>query len=177
MIQEKSLNTIWYTLLMKQKEFLFTDGSVNPKQNIGFGAYLHVKQNEVYDESLRKRVKVKKFDSTSSTKLELETLLWALSEIDLKDVELSVFTDCQNILGLYSRREKFEKSDYLTSKNKKIANHELYKKFYKITDAIKCKFIKVKGHKPKTQKDNIDNFFTLVDKASRNALREVYVKL
>lgn len=39
MIQEKSLNTI----LMKEKEFLFTDGSVNPKKKIGFGAYLYVK--------------------------------------------------------------------------------------------------------------------------------------
>ena len=157
---------------MKQKEFLFTDGSVNPKQNIGFGAYLHVKQNDVYDESLNNRVKVKKFDDTSSTKLELETLLWALNEINLTDVELTIFTDCQNILGLHSRREKFEKNDYLTSKNKKIANHELYKKFYKITDTLYCQFIKVKGHKPKNEKDNIDKFFTLVDKASRNALRE-----
>ena len=75
---------------MKQKEFLFTDGSVNPKQNIGFGAYLHVKQSQVYDEFLKQRVKVKRFDSTSSTKLELETILWALNEIDLKDVELSI---------------------------------------------------------------------------------------
>jgi len=157
---------------MKQKEFIFTDGSVDPKQNIGFGAYLHVKQNEVYDEFLKSRVKVKRFDATSSTKLELETLLWALNEVNLVDVELLIFTDCQNILGLHSRREKFEKNNYLTKKNKKIANHELYKKFYKITDTLNCQFIKVKGHKPKNEKDNIDKFFTLVDKASRNALRE-----
>jgi ribonuclease HI len=157
---------------MKQKEFLFTDDSVNPKQNIGFGAYLHVMQNDVYDDSLKSRVKVKKFDATSSTKLELEPLLWALNELNLVTVELIVFTDCQNILGLHLRREKFEKNNYLTKKNKKIANHELYKKFYKITDTLHCQFIKVKGHKPKSEKDNIDKFFTLVDKASRNALRE-----
>ena len=160
---------------MKQQQFLFTDGSVNPKQNIGFGAYLHVKQNDTYDESLKKSVKIKRFDATSSTKLELETLLWALDEINIADEELIVFTDCQNILGLNSRREKFEKNDYLTKKNKKIANHELYKKFYKITDTLHCQFIKVKGHKPKNEKDNIDKFFTLVDRASRNALRECSV--
>jgi len=157
---------------MKKQQFLFTDGSVNPKQNIGFGAYLHVKQNDTYDESLKKSVKVKRFDATSSTKLELETLLWALDEINIADEELIVFTDCQNILGLNSRREKFEKNDYLTNKNKKIANHELYKKFYKITDTLHCQFIKVKGHKPKNEKNNMDKLFTLVDKASRNALRE-----
>ena len=157
---------------MKKQEFLFTDGSVNPKQNIGFGAYLHVKQNDVYDESLKSKVKVKRFDDTSSTKLELETLLWALNEINSTDAGLTVFTDCQNILGLHSRREKFEQNDYLTSKNKKIANYELYKKFYQVTDILHCQFIKVKGHKPKNEKDNIDKFFTLVDIASRNALRE-----
>jgi len=156
---------------MKQKHFLFTDGSVNPKQNIGFGAYLHVKENDAYDETLKHRVKVKRFEDTSSTKLELETFLWALSQINLDDEELVVFTDCQNILGLFERREKFEKNDYLTSKNKKIANHELYKNFYQVTDTIKCQFIKVKGHKPKSEKNSIDKFFTLVDKASRNALR------
>jgi len=157
---------------MKQKEFLFTDGSVDPKQNIGFGAYLHIKQNDLYAEFLKSRVKVKRFDATSSTKLELETLLWALNEVNLVDVELLIFTDCQNILGLHSRREKLEKNNYLTKKNKKIANHELYKKFYKIIDTLNCQFIKVKGHKPKNEKNNIDKFFTLVDKASRNALRE-----
>lgn len=157
---------------MKQKQFLFTDGSVNPKHNTGFGAYLHVNESDVYLESLNQSVKVKRFDNTSSTKLEVETMLWALNQINPDDVRLIVFTDCQNILSLETRREKFEKNDYMTKKNKKIANHELYKEFYKITDTIECQFVKVKGHKPKNDKDNIDKFFTLVDKASRNALRE-----
>jgi len=154
-----------------KKQYLFTDGSVNPQENIGFGAYLHVEEDIAYDESLKHNVKVKRFDATSSTKLELETLLWALDEINPINIELTVFTDCQNILGLHSRRKKFENSDYMTKKNKKIVNHELYKAFYKITDSIKCNFIKVKGHKPKSVKNDIDKFFTLVDRASRNALR------
>ncbi len=156
---------------MKQ-QYLFTDGSVNPQQNIGFGAYLHVDENESFKESLNQKVKLKKFNGTSSTKLELETLLWALNEINFENLSLIVFTDCQNILGLSSRREKFEKNNYMTGKNKKIANHELYKKFYKMTDTLNCHFVKVKGHKPKNEKDNIDKFFTLVDKASRTGLRE-----
>ncbi|WP_024955052.1 ribonuclease HI [Sulfurospirillum arcachonense] len=157
---------------MKQKQLLFTDGSVNPQQNIGFGAYLHVRENDIYNESLKHDIKLKKFENTSSTKLELETLLWALNEISIEESELIVFTDCQNILGLPARREKFEKNSYLSAKNKKISNHELYKEFYKITDLLQCQFIKIKGHKPKKDKDNRDKFFTLVDRASRNALRE-----
>lgn len=154
-----------------KKSYLFTDGSVAPKSNIGFGAYLHVDENELFIESLKQRIKVKKFTETSSTKLEVQTMLWALSNIKIEDNELIIYTDCQNILGLPARREKFEKNAYLTSKNKLIANHELYKEFYKITDSLNCKFVKVKGHKPKGDKDSIDILFTLVDKASRNALR------
>ncbi len=48
----------------------------------------------------------------------------------------------------------------------------IYKKFFKITDRIDCEFIKVKGHKKSSTKNEIDNIFTLVDKATRNALRE-----
>lgn len=156
---------------MKEKQYLFTDGSVNPQQSIGFGAYLHVNENSLHVKPHKKDIKLKKFINTSSTKLELQTLLWALEEISIKDEELIVFTDCQNILGLQARREKFEKNDYMNAKKKKIANHELYKKFYTITDELNCQFIKVKGHKQKVDKDYIDELFTLVDRASRDALR------
>ncbi len=59
--------------------------------------------------------------------------------------------------------------------NKRIKNHELYKEFYKITDLLDCDFVKVKGHKKQEAKDEIDKIFTLVDKASRNALREAHL--
>jgi len=81
---------------MKQKQFLFTDGSVNPRKNIGFGAYLYVKENDDYNASWNQNIKVKKFGSTSSTKLEIETMLWALKEMSSSDRALIVFTDCQN---------------------------------------------------------------------------------
>ena len=156
---------------MRQKQFLFTDGSADPRKNIGFGAYLHVRDVDHFDASLKQQIKIKKFEPTSSTKLEIETLLWALKNINPKEGALVVFTDCQNILGLQKRRDKLESHDYLTSKNKKIANHELYQEFFKLQDTLQCQFIKVKGHRPKDDKDAIDRFFTLVDRASRNALR------
>ncbi len=60
---------------------LFTDGSVNTKSNIGYGAYLAVSECGLPLDSLRARVKVRRFEHTSSTKLELQTLLWALRDI------------------------------------------------------------------------------------------------
>lgn len=158
---------------MKQL-LLFCDGSVNPQKKIGFAAYF------IYDNNLiTQDIKIKRFEDTSSTKLEIETLLWALSDLKYKDEEILVYTDCQNILSLEKRRKKLELNNYKTSTGKIVKNHELYKNFYKIIDNIKentiCKIEKVKGHKKSNEKNEIDKLFNLVDKASRKALRE-YLK-
>lgn len=151
---------------------LFTDGSVNPQLKIGFGAYLLVAEEGVCLDALEKSVKVKRFEQTSSTGLELQTLLWALSDFSASGAKIIIYTDCQNILGLQGRREKFEKNDYLSKNNKRIGHFKLYKEFYRVTDLLECEFVKVQGHKLSYHKDEIDKLFTLVDRASRKALRE-----
>ena len=42
-----------------------------------------------------------------------------------------------------------------------------------MVDILDCEFIKVKGHKKTAIKNEIDEIFTLVDRATRKALREV----
>ncbi|CAI6148556.1 MAG: Ribonuclease H [uncultured Sulfurimonas sp.] len=155
----------------KPQIYLFTDGSVNPQRGIGFGAYLFLGKLDFFSK-LEKEVKVKKFTNTSSTRLELETLLWALSDISSKNHKIVIYTDCQNIIGLNDRRDRFEKNKYITGKGKLIKNHELYKEFFKLIDNFDCEFLKVKGHKKSSTKDEIDDIFTLVDRATRNALRK-----
>jgi len=157
---------------MKPKIFLFVDGSVHPQSCVGFGGYLLLYESELSSSTLEKKVKTRKFENTSSTKLEIEALLWALEDTSLKNFQIVVYTDCQNIIGLQDRREGFEKKNYITSKNKKIKNHELYKEFFKMVDILDCEFIKVKGHKKTSIKNEIDELFTLVDRATRKALRE-----
>jgi ribonuclease HI len=95
-----------------------------------------------------------------------------LEEIIDKNVVIEVYTDCQNIIGLEDRRKRLETNDYKSSKGKLINNQELYKEFFEKIDKLNIIFIKVKGHKKNSLKDEIDNIFNLVDKASRNALRE-----
>ena len=150
---------------------LFTDGSVNTKSKIGFGAYLVVDDIDDSIDTLKKSVRTKKFENTSSTKLELQTMIWALNEIKDSCKKLIVYTDSQNIIGLKDRREKLEQNNYYSKNNKRLSNYELYQQFYSLTDILDCEFIKVKGHKSSKQKDSIDRIFTLVDKASRNAVR------
>jgi ribonuclease HI len=150
---------------------LLADGSVNTQSKIGYGAYLVVSQNGLSLDSLRKLVKVRRFEHTSSTKLELQTLLWALNELKPFWNKVIIYTDSQNIIGLHGRRKRFEQNDYRSKKNKRINNYKLYQEFYQITDQLDYELIKVRGHQVSNQKDNVDKLFTIVDRASRNALR------
>ena len=150
---------------------LLTDGSVNTQSNIGYGAYLTVSEHGLSLDSLRTRVKVRRFEHTSSTKLELQTLLWALSDIQALGRKVIAYTDSQNIMGLPARRDRFKQNDYRSRKNKRLNNYELYQEFYRIINQLDCELVKLDGHRLSNQKDDIDRLFSLVDRASRNALR------
>ena len=154
--------------LSMKELLLFTDGSLDTHSKIGYGAYLALPESGL---SLRTGVKVMEFENTSSTKLELQTLLWALGDIRPSVSKVTVYTDSQNIIGLQGRRGRFEQNDYRSKKNRLLNNYELYQKFYRMTDQLECVFIKVRGHQASDQKDDIDRLFTLVDRASRDALR------
>ena len=151
---------------------LITDGSVNTQSRIGYGAYLTVSEAGICLDELKTRVKVKRFERTSSTNLELQTLLWALNDIEVSGRKLIVYTDSQNIIGLPGRRERLEQRGYRSRNNTLLKNLELYQEFYRLTDELDCELLKIRGHQVSEQKDDIDRFFTLVDRASRNALRE-----
>jgi ribonuclease HI len=157
---------------------VFTDGSVNNQLKVGYGAYLVVSQQCRSIDRLKHDVKIKRFTPTSSTKLELQTLLWALHDIIIlaaeRDFRLTIYTDSQNIIGLPYRRIALEQSNYFSSNNKRLNNYELYREFYQLTSSIKCTLVKVVGHQTSSNKDEVDRLFALVDKASRRALREQF---
>lgn len=151
---------------------LFTDGSVDTKLKIGYGAFLLIEEENLVISELKEMVQVKRFENTSSTRLELQTLLWALGELPNKSSPITIFTDSQNIIGLLGRRTRLEKNDFKNKQNKLLNNHDLYRSFYQLADSIPFELVKVAGHLPKSQKDKIAQLFTLVDKASRRALRD-----
>ncbi|MGE4396488.1 MAG: ribonuclease HI [Sulfurimonas sp.] len=161
-----------YVDINKPTLFLFTDASVDPHTKVGYGAYLLLGEFELEAPLEKLKVKVKRFEATNSSKLELETFLWALQKLPTKNSKVIVYTDCQNIINLKDREEKIKKSGYMTKRGTLIKNHMLYEKFYELTDLYECDFIKVKGHKRSEDKDEIDKYFTLVDKAAREALRK-----
>lgn len=136
---------------------------------IGYGAYLAIPDLHVDLKTLESRVQLKRFEETSSTRLEVETLIWALRETQPETV--TVYTDSQTIIGLPERRMKLEKLRY-RSKTGVLLNHaQLYQEFFDLIDPLDSTLIKVEGHQRCRQKSMIDHLFTLVDRASRRALR------
>lgn len=154
-----------------EKLLLFVDGSLDVRSKIGYGAYLALTDPGLAPEAAKAQVKVKRFEPTSSTKLELQTLLWALGDIQAVDKKIIVHTDSQNIFGLEGRRDHFEQNDYRSSKNRRLNNYELYQEFFKITDELDCEIVQVRGHLRANEKAESDRIFTIVDRASRQALR------
>ncbi len=148
---------------------LFTDGSVHAQSGVGYGAYLFVSEND----SLLKPLKpvVKRFEETSSTRLELQTLLWALDTIGPSNGKIYIYTDSQNIISLPERRDRLEQHDFKSKRNKLLSNHELYRQFYTKVDVLDLELIKVVGHLSSGKKSETDRLFTLVDRAARAALR------
>lgn len=155
---------------------LFIDGSVDTKTRIGFGAYLVVNDTALPLADLKTKVSVKRFENTSSTTLELQTLLWALDEVlvlySATATQVEIYTDSQNIVGLLERRNKLEQQDYRANKGKRLNNARLYQQFFNLIDQCNCEVIKIAGHKPKHLKTDLDRVFALVDRASRSSLRE-----
>ena len=148
---------------------LFTDGSVHPASRTGYGAALLVLDPCPELEQLRPHVRLKRFEDTSSTQLEIETLIWALQGIPAGRV--TVYTDSQNIMSLPKRRARLEKKQYRSSAGALLKNAELYQEFFRLVDGLECTFVKVKGHRQNDDKTPLDRIFSLVDRASRQALR------
>ena len=155
-----------------EKIRLFTDGSLNVQTNIGYGAILWITGAPLSLDILQTQIKVKRFENTSSTKLELQTLLWALSEVPEETQHLTVYTDSQNIVELLGRRTRLEQNNFRSKKNVSLKNGELYKAFFRLLETLNCEFVKITGHQPSKNKNETERIFALVDKASRKALRK-----
>ena len=154
-----------------ETKFIFTDGSVNPQLGIGYGAYLIVPSLNFALADLKNDIQIKRFTHTSSTKLEIQTLLHALCKVQPGTSKVMIYTDSQNIIGLQGRRKKLEANQFQSKQKKQLPNAVLYKEFYRLVDTLDCTFYKIRGHSPSKQKTKIEKIFSLVDKASRQALR------
>lgn len=162
---------------------LFTDVSVNPQRKLGIGGYLLIpvtflenEPHEIERGALSAQLKIKRFTDTSSTKLELQTVLWALE--DLRDElagpapgTLQVFTDSQCVTGLLGRRKHLTENDYISKRSRQPLPHALlYRELYAAYDRLNFQLNKVTGHSPSCTHDTARRIFSYVDREVRKEL-------
>lgn len=162
---------------------LFIDASLNPLLKCGVGGYLVVPASflEVAPAGLERsdvteRMVLRRFADTSSSKLEVQTVLWALEDYQnqLKASgpgKLLVYTDSQCVAGLPKRRPGLVANSFLSKKTDSlIRNAPLYLRFYELFDELGFEVIKVAGHSRSYSHDTVHRIFSFIDREVRKAL-------
>lgn len=163
---------------------LFTDASLNPKLHLGVGAclvvpaaFLEQPAESIAAIAVAELVRMKRFEETSSTALEVRTALWALEEYrtgqhDAGPAQLRLYCDSQCIAGLPGRRAAIEAQKYVSrGSGRQLQNAPLYSAFYKLHDQLGFEIIKVAGHTRTAARDTVHRIFACLDKEARRALR------
>jgi len=163
---------------------LFTDASLNPKLKVGVGGYLLVPEsfietppNLIKTTELNKIIVLKKFEDTSSTKLEVQTVLWALEECCAGSTifgpgKLRIYSDSQCVEGLLSRRAGLENNGFHSrGGNRLLKNASLYGKYYEFHDRLKFEVTKVAGHTRSHSRNTVQHIFSFVDQKVRKTLK------
>ena len=158
---------------------LFTDGSLNPQRRIGIGIALLVPESFLETESKRIDAKEiaaltrhRRIKDTSSTKLEVQTAIWAIREFEDKS-PIVLHTDSQNVVGLHARRERLEANKYVSNETGKTIRHaELYQRYFALADQCEFTVRKVTGHSDFRYQDTVHRIFHYVDREARRLLKQ-----
>ena len=162
---------------------LFTDVSLNPQRQLGVGAYLLVpttflncEPHQVERAEVTARLRYKRFTETSSTRLEVQTVLWALDEYRAANPgahagALQIYTDSQCINGLPGRRAGLEANAFIARRSgQALRNATLYRAFYAALDELDFRLVKVAGHSSASSHTTVQRVFAHVDQEARRAL-------
>ena len=161
---------------------IFTDVSLHPQLRSGVGGYLVVPSSFLSESSLNQarsavaeRLVLRRFEDTSSTELEVRTVLWALEEYQKEKPSgpgnLRIYTDSQCVAGLLKRRPGLEEKAFISKRTHRLLkNASLYRRFYQFHDELGFEIIQVAGHSPSSSQDRIHRIFSWIDREVRKAL-------
>lgn len=151
---------------------IYTDASFSKGDGIaviGYGFFLEEDQH-IEGSLQEKKWVIQQIQETNNIRAEIRASLTAL-EVCPQAKKTVLYTDCQTTAGLLSRREKLERTNFISqSKNRELNNADLYRAFYKLYDKTGVEIVWVKGHT--SQKNNhIQRNFSHLDKEVRKVLR------
>lgn len=162
---------------------LFTDVSLHPQRKLGVGAcllvpaaLLNTEPDAISRAEVTTLIKFRRFAETSSTRLELQTVLWAVeiywAEFNRSDsVKVLIHTDSQCVAGLLARRAMLEAKGFIaTCSGRPLTNTPLYRAFYILQDKLGFEVIKVAGHSRAASHSSAERIFSYIDQEARRAL-------
>lgn len=140
-------------------------------------AFLDTPPHDIDRGELSAKLCCRRFTDTSSTKLELQAVLWGVELYrtlvpDPERCGLRLYTDSQCVSGLPSRRERLEGSAYHAARSGRLlANADLYAQFFAAKDELGFDIVKVAGHSRSSCHDSVQRIFSIVDRGARQALK------
>jgi ribonuclease HI len=169
---------------MTDSTALFTDVSVHPQSRRGVGVclflpahFLDTPCDGIDRTLLTGSCLCQRFNDTSSTLLELETVLWGLSLYRSRcpavlPGALRLYTDSQCVAGLSGRRESLEGKNFSSLRTGlPLAQAQLYREFFTLRDELGFEVVKLVGHSRAALHDNLQRIFSVVDRSARSELK------
>jgi ribonuclease HI len=159
---------------------IYCDASFSQKRQMALSGYLLLEGDDSHiDPDSPQPVQTEIFRETNNVRAELRGVIFALeSLIEGKcaikaDRPIILYTDCQTIVSLLGRRQRLESSNFVSKRTKmELSNAQLYRQFYGLYDRLNLTIIWVKGHSPKSGRNNSTENFSYVDKVVRKKLRD-----
>lgn len=167
---------------------IFTDAATSPQAGVAIGTFFYLNQSHLknYAEcsmddlliKLADKIIFKKYISKKSTWAEIKTVIDALYFVEKNSESvrnIEIYTDCQSVCDLLGKRkEKLQKSHFITRTGKILQNAELYKALYAIAAKFKIQIFKVQGHAAVRHRLTAqEKIFAVLDKLSRRRLRSI----
>lgn len=166
-----------------QKIFIYTDASFSSSLGLAVSGYLFFdsETSHATSEVVEANIQTRSFKVKNNIRAEImgaNIILKELNDeinlkdIDLKNVEINLYSDCQTLIDLLRRRDKLQANNFISSKKKaELANADLYKEFYALYDLIKPQINWVKGHSRNAGQSVEQKNFQIIDKKVRKELR------
>jgi ribonuclease HI len=161
--------------MSQETVYIYTDASFSQAHKIAIIGHFFLFDNEKLELSKRANIPffLEQISETNNIRAEIRSALVAI-QMAPADLKVVLYTDCESICKLLSRRGNLEKTNFMSQRHSTpLNNTDLYKEFFKIMDSIQPELIWVKGHCRDRGINSIQNNFSYLDQKVRKQLRKV----
>lgn len=170
-------------ILKTEKYFIYTDASFSKNDSFGVSGFMVFFQDENHNKSLidERGIRLKSFQESNNIRSELLGAIYALEmfklemeskNLNIKTLDVHLYSDCQTLTNLLKRREKLEAHNFISGRKKSLlANADLYQYFFALYDKMNPTIHWVKGHSKNDNQTLFQKNFQIIDRAVRKELR------